>query len=66
MSYILEHTKLGFCWWDVPALLVLVALVVVYLLRSRNMKKQQKEMEDQLADLYAEDSVKEELAGEQK
>lgn len=65
MAYVLEHTKLGFCWWDIPALLVLAAIVVIYLLRSHDLKKQQKEMEDQLADLYAEDSMKEETSVEQ-
>ena len=65
MAYVLEHTKLGFCWWDIPALLVLAAIVVIYLIRSHDLKKQQKEMEDQLADLYAEDSMKEETSVEQ-
>ena len=28
MSYILEHTTLGFCWWDLPALIVLILVIV--------------------------------------
>ena len=40
-------------------MLVLVAVIVVYLVRHHNLKKEQKELEDQLADLYAGDSVKE-------
>ena len=59
MAYLLEHTKLGFCWWDLLALLILMALVIVYLVRRHNLKKEQKDLEDQLSDLYAEDSVKE-------
>ena len=59
MAYLLEHTKLGFCWWDLLALLILLAVVVVYLVRRHNLKKEQKDLEDQLSDLYAEDSVKE-------
>ena len=59
MAYLLEHTKLGFCWWDLLALLILLAVVIVYLVRRHNLKKEQKELEDQLSDLYAEDSVKE-------
>ena len=59
MAYLLEHTKLGFCWWDLLALLILLAVVIVYLVRSHNLKKEQKDLEDQLSDLYAEDSVKE-------
>ena len=59
MAYLLEHTKLGFCWWDLLALLILLAVVIVYLVRRHNLKKDQKDLEDQLSDLYAEDSVKE-------
>ena len=59
MAYLLEHTKLGFCWWDLLALLILLAVVIVYLVRCHNLKKEQKDLEDQLSDLYAEDSVKE-------
>ena len=59
MAYLLEHTKLGFCWWDLLALLILLAVVIVYLVRRHNLKKEQKDLEDQLSDLYAEDSVEE-------
>ena len=59
MSYIFSHTVLGFCWWDLLALLILLAVVIVYLVRRHNLKKEQKDLEDQLSDLYAEDSVKE-------
>ena len=59
MAYLLEHTKLGFCWWDLLALLILLAVVIVYLVRRHNLKKEQQDLEDQLSDLYAEDSVKE-------
>lgn len=59
MAYLLEHTKLGFCWWDLLALLILLAVVIVYLVRRHNLKKEQKDLEDQLSDLYAQDSVKE-------
>ena len=59
MAYLLEHTKLGFCWWDLLALLILLAVVIVYLFRRHTLKKEQKDLEDQLSDLYAEDSVKE-------
>ena len=59
MAYLLEHTKLGFCWWDLLALLILLAVVIVYLVRRHNLKKEQKDLEDQLSDLYAEYSVNE-------
>lgn len=58
MAYLLEHTKLGFCWWDLLALLILLAVVIVYLVRRHNLKKEQKDLEDQLSDLYAEVPVR--------
>lgn len=66
MAYLFEHTKLGFCWWDLLALLILLAVVIVYLVRRHNLKKEQKDLEDQLADLYAEDSIEEDNKGIQE
>ena len=59
MSYILEHTRLGFCWWDLLALIVLIVVIVVFAVRRSNLRDEQKELEDQLSDLYAEDSMEE-------
>ena len=55
MSYILQHTMFGFFWWDLPAVIALLAIVVYYVVRYRNMKKEQSDLEDQLSELYAED-----------
>lgn len=57
MSYIMEHTVFGFCWWDIPALIVLIAVVAVFVVKHRDMKKQEKDLEDQLSELYADDTV---------
>lgn len=62
MSYIIEHTKLGFCWWDLLALIILIAVIVVFAVRRSNLRDEQKDLEDQLSDLYAEDSMDEEQA----
>lgn len=59
MSYIIEHTKLGFCWWDLLALIILIAVIVAFAVRRSNLRDEQKELEDQLSDLYAEDSIEE-------
>lgn len=58
MLYILEHTVLGFCWWDLPAAIVLIVVVAVSTWRRHDMKKQQRELEDQISELYANDTVK--------
>ena len=51
MSYILEHTVLGFCWWDLPALILLIAVIVVFAWKHHDMKKQEKELEDQISEM---------------
>lgn len=52
----MHHSTLGFCWLDPIALLILVAIVVLFIVRHRKLKKKEKELEDQLSDYYA-DSV---------
>lgn len=57
MSYIFEHTRPGFCWWDLLALVILVIVVVAFAVKRSKLKDEQDELEDQLSELYAEDSV---------
>ena len=57
MSYIFEHTRLGFCWWDLLAVVILVIVVVAFAVKRSKLKDEQGELEDQLSELYAEDSV---------
>ena len=57
MSYIFEHTRLGFCWWDLLALIILVIVVVAFAVKRSKLKDERDELEDQLSELYAEDSV---------
>lgn len=54
MSYIFAHTKLWFCWWDLPAAIILIAIAVMFIVRHHRMKKQEKRLEDYLAELEAE------------
>ena len=51
MSYIIEHTVLGFCWWDIPALIILLAVIAVFIKKHHDMKKLENELEDQLEEL---------------
>ena len=57
MSYILDHTVLGFCWWDLLALIVLLVVIIVYVVKRHDMKKEEKELEDQISEMYADDTV---------
>ena len=58
MAYLFEHTKFGFCWWYLLALLILLAVIAVFVVRNQNLKKQQKDLEEQLDDLYSGDAKK--------
>ena len=51
MSYIIEHTVLGFCWWDIPALIILLSVIAVFIKKHHDMKKLENELEDQLEEL---------------
>ena len=57
MAYLLEHTKFGFCWWDLIALIVLIVIVVAFAWKHHEMKKEQKDLEDPISELYADDTV---------
>ncbi len=57
MSYILSHTVLGFCWWDLPALIVLIVVIAAFAVKRHNMKKEEKDLEDQLSELYTDETV---------
>lgn len=43
------HTTLGFCLWDILALIVFAALVIVLCVHIYKQKKRQKAMEEELA-----------------
>lgn len=58
MRFIFEHTTPGFCWWDIPALLILIAVIAVFAVKHHSMKKEEKELEDRLSELYAVEAVK--------
>lgn len=57
MSYVLQQTVLGFCWWDLPALIVLVVLVVFAVRKHRKYAKIKKELEDALVETDAAQSA---------
>lgn len=58
MSYVFEHSIFGFCWWDLPAAIVLIVVIVAFVWKHHDMKKQEKDLEDQISELYTDDTVK--------
>lgn len=57
MAYVLEHTRLGFCWLDLIALAVLVLVVVIFVRKRRAMIREEEELEAQVSGVYAEKAV---------
>lgn len=53
-----EHTSLGFCKWDIPALVVLGAIVVIFCVHHYKQKKREKQFEDELAKKLASNTTK--------
>ncbi|XCP84467.1 hypothetical protein ABXS75_15590 [Roseburia hominis] len=50
MAQIFEHVCLGFCVWDIPALLVIIAVIAGFTVRLRKLKKERKELEDRVSE----------------
>lgn len=63
MSFIIQHTCLGFCWLDLVALIILIAIIAIAFLRRRDIKKEEQELEDQLPAFYADETVEAEPQG---
>lgn len=53
MTYLIDHTAFGFCWWDLAALLVLIGVIVVFIVKTRKQKKQIEELENTVSEMCA-------------
>lgn len=52
MSFILEHTRLGFCWLDLIALAVLILVVVIFVRKRNAMIREERDLEEQVSAIY--------------
>ena len=57
--YEFVHTKLGFCFWDIPALIVLIAIIAVFGVHVIRQKRRENEFEDELSDKMAQKAAAE-------
>lgn len=48
-----HHTLIGFCHWDLPALIILLIIVGVLLWRNHKLKKREEELQDQINECTA-------------
>lgn len=53
MDHAMHHTLLGFCWWDIPAFIILVGIVVFLILRHRRLKKREQELKELIEEKYS-------------
>lgn len=42
------HFAFGWCFWDIPALIVLAAIVVVFVVHTGKMKQREKQFSEEL------------------
>jgi len=61
MAFVLQHTRLGFCWLDLVALVILLVVIGVYIHQHRKLKKMEKELQEQLSSVYADKAVEPEV-----
>ena len=51
IEYMFSHSYWGLCAWDLPALIVLVFMIAVFVLHRRKMEKRKEEFEEELAEM---------------
>ncbi len=56
MDFIIEHTRIGFEIPELIALVFLIGVVVFFFVRSRQMKKAEEELEDQIKEIQSQRS----------
>ena len=54
MSFLVNHSYLGVDLWTILVLILLVGVCVFWVIRHRQMKKKQAELEDRISELYKE------------
>ncbi len=42
----LENATLGFCWWDIPALVLLIAVAVLFFVRRHKLNEEKKKLQN--------------------
>lgn len=53
----MAHYALGWCVWDLPALIILVAGIVAVIVHRNKIKKRERELNDELARISADAAV---------
>ena len=54
MADFFENAVLGFCWWDLVALIILIAIAVGFFLQMKRLNRKKQDLEDQVSQKYSE------------
>ncbi len=45
-----EHLTVGCCWWDFPALILLIAITALFFVKRHKLNNEKKELQNQLSE----------------
>ncbi|MDD6190180.1 MAG: hypothetical protein PUB75_01135 [Firmicutes bacterium] len=57
MNHAMHHTLLGFCWWDLPALIILIGIIVFLIVRHSKLKRYERELQDAIDEKAADGNL---------
>jgi preprotein translocase subunit YajC len=52
-----SHSFWGLCAWDLPALIVLALMILIFVIHRDKMKKREEEFEEELEKIQGEEAV---------
>lgn len=56
LEYMFSHSYWGLCAWDLPALIVLAVMMIIFMIHLCKMEKREEAFEEELARREAEES----------
>ena len=62
----IKMLSLGFCAWDIPAFIVLLLAITVFVIYNRRMKKKERELSELFAENMADKAVDESYKSDQR
>lgn len=57
MENVVHHTTMGFCVWDIPAVIALALVIGICLVNAHRLRMRERELEDRLSRCYADNIV---------
>ena len=57
LEYMFSHSFWGLCAWDLPALIVLALMILIFVIHRDKMKEREEEFEEELEKIQGEEAV---------